>query len=377
MRHLLSAAWIVLSIAFFGFSDVSAQESFYGLKSQKSIKSSPTKELKRKGTCWSNAGAAFLEAEMMRMGKKEIDLQELDFVHNAFLLKANLYLETKGKFRVGENGIASDVVKCIEKYGMAPESAYLAPAPMETEPATGEMEAVLRGTLMMALQDNTGQFADRWSETYDAALSNYIGETLIEFDYEGKKFTPKSFAENSGINTSDYILITSDNRQPMYKPFVLALKDNWGEDKFFNVSSEDLISILSKSVNAGFSAIWCGNVDKEQIFDAENVAIVPATKFTGNENTTITDKNPFPEKSISGDDRQTQFETLLEKKLANMLVTGISKDKKGTAYVVAKNVCETGDKTLNLSDSFVKLNTVYLIINKKALPDNIKASLGL
>ena len=60
-----------------------------------------------------------------------------------------------------------------------------------------------------------------------------------------------------------------------------------------------------------------------------------------------------------------------------MLVTGISKDKKGTAYVVAKNVCETGDKTLNLSDSFVKLNTVYLIINKKALPDNIKASLGL
>lgn len=377
MRHLLSTVWVVLTIVFFGISNVSAQETFYGLKSQKSIKSSPTKELKRKGTCWSNAGAAFLEAEMMRLGKKDVDLQEMDFIHNAFLLKANLYLETKGKFRVGENGIPSDVIKCIDKYGMAPESAYLAPAPMETEPATGEMEAVLRGTLMMALQDNTGQFADRWSETYDAALSNYIGETLIEFDHDGKKFTPKSFAEGSGIATGDYILITSDNRQAMYKPFVLTLKDNWAEDKFYNVSSDDLVSILNKSVSAGYSAIWCGNVDKEQIFDAENVAIVPVTKLTGNESTSITDKNPLPEKSISSDDRQLLFETLLDKKLGNMLVTGFSKDKKGANYIVAKNVCEAGDKTLNLSDNFVKLNTVYLMINKKALPDNIKAGLGL
>jgi len=376
MRQVFSIQLLVFYFIVIGFSDVAAQDAFYGLKSQKSVKSSPTKDLQRKGTCWSNAGAALMEAEMLRMGKKAVDLQEMDFIHNAFLLKADLYVETQGKFRVGENGIAYDVIKCIEKYGMAPESAYMAPAPMETEPASGEMEAVLRGTLMMALQKD-GQFTDRWSETYDAALSNYIGETLIEFDYDGKKLTPETFAKNSGLVTSDYILMTSDTRQPVYKPFVLTLKDNWGDDKFYNVSQEDLISILNNSVNAGYAAVWCGNVDKEQVFAAENVAIVPATKLTGTESTTITDKNPLPEKSITASDRQLVFETLLDKKLSNMLVTGISKDKKGANYLTVKNVCESGDKALNLSENFVKLNTVYLLINKRALPDNLKGSLGM
>lgn len=377
MRQVLSVLLLVLTFIFFGFSDAIAQDSFYGLKSQKSVKSSPTKDLQRKGTCWSNAGTALLEAEMLRLGKKEINLSEMDFIHNAFLLKAQLYLETKGKFRVGENGIASDVMSAIEKYGMAPESAYMSPAPMETEPASGEMEAVLRGTLMMALEKDNGQFSDRWSETYDAALSNYIGETMIEFDYEGKKFTPQTFAQNSGLITSDYILISSDNRQVMNKPFALALKDNWSEAKFYNVSPEDLVSILNNSVNKGYAAVWCGNVDKEQIFAAENVAIVPVTKLTGTESTTLTDKNPLSEKSITASDRQLVFETLLDKKPANMLVTGISKDKKGAFYLTAKNVCESGDKVLNLSENFVKLNTVYLLVNKKALPDNLKGSLGL
>lgn len=377
MRRVLSAFLLVFSFFFFGFSDAIAQDSFYGLKSMKSVKSSPTKDLQRKGTCWSNAGTALLEAEMLRQGKKEINLSEIDFIHNAFLLKAELYIATNGKFRVGENGIAFDVIKSVEKYGMAPESAYMAPAPMETEPASGEMEAVLRGTLMMALQKDNGQFAGRWSETYDAALSNYIGETMIEFDYEGKKYSPKSFAQNSGLVTSDYILITSDNRQVMYKPFVLGMKDNWSEEKFYNVSPEDMVSILSNSVNDGYAAVWCGNIDKEQVFASENVAIVPASKLTGTESTTITDKNPLAEKTITPADRQLLFETLLDKKNGNMLITGISKDKKGASYVSGKNVCETGDKVLNLSENFVKLNTVYLMVNKKAVPDNLKGSLGL
>jgi bleomycin hydrolase len=379
MKRIISTVFFIPIFFLFISTAMFAQESYYGIKSVKKIVTSSTKDLQRPGSCWSNAGAALLEAEMLKGGKKDIDLSEMGFVHNAYLQKAGVYLKNKGKIRVGEDGMASDVIKSIEEFGMVPETGYMKSDKDPFGEDAGEMDAILRGTLKMVLDKENGNFSERWKNTYDAALGSYIGEPRINFKYKDKDFTPKSFAEASGIKANDYILISSDDRQEMNKPFVLPIKSNWSEEKAFNVTPDDLAIIMKSSIEKGFTLTWYGDVVQKSVFANENVALVPATNMPG-EKTAGTEKivmEPVAEKEITSTERQEKFKSSIDKELGYMLVYGLRKDKKDTEYLVAKNVCESGDKELNLSGAYIKLNTVFLLLNKNGLSAEMKDKLGL
>jgi len=365
-------------LMFFTFS-VSAQDSFYGLKSIKKIATTPSKDLQRQGSCWSNAGAAFLEAEMLKNGKKNIDLAEMDFIHNAYLQKAEVYLQKMGKIRVGEDGLASDVIKSMTQFGFVPEDGYMKSDKDPFSEDTGEMDAILRGTLMVVLEKENGDFNERWRNTYNVALSSYIGEAMINFKNNNEDFTPKSFADKSGLNADDYVLISSDSREELYKSFFLPVQSNWSDERAFNVAPDDLTKVMKTAVEKGFTVVWYGDLVQKMIFAKENIALVPEGKMPV-EKTSETDKavmEPVAEKVISASARQEKFQSILNSNLDYKLVFGLNKDKKGTDYLLAKNTCKSGDEVLNLSDAYVKLNTVFLLLNKNALPADLKTKLGL
>lgn len=379
MRKIHSSLMLSVIFLLFSFVGLQAQETFYGLKSTKKLTTSPSKDLPRPVACWSNAGTALLEAELLKSGQKDVDLSEMDFVHNAYLQKADVFLKNGGKIRVGGDGIASDVFLAAAEYGMVPEAGFMKSEKDPFGEDAGEMDAILRGTLRMVLDKEKGVFSERWKNTYDGALVSYIGEARISFKYNDQDFTPKSYAEKLGIKTGDYVLISSDSRQEMFKPFVLPVNNNWSDQKAYNVAPEDLVTIMKNAVGNGFTVAWGGDFVEKSVFAAENVAIVPASKMPGvkaNE----TDKlamEPVAETIVTPTMRQEKFQTLLSKELSYMLVYGLSKDKKGADYLVAKNTCTSGDGELNLSEAYVKLNTVFLLLNKNSLPADLKVKLGL
>lgn len=379
MRKIHSSLMLLVIYLLFSFAGLQAQETYYGLKSTKKLTTSPSKDLPRPAACWSNAGTALLEAELIKSGQKDVDLSEMDFVHNAYLQKSDFFLKNGGKIRVGGDGIASDVFLAAAQYGMVPEVGFMKSDKDPFGEDAGEMDAILRGTLRMVFDKEKGVFSERWKNTYDGALVSYIGEPRINFKYKDQDFTPKSFAENSGIKPGDYILISSDNRQEMFKPFVLPVNSNWSEQKAYNVAPEDLVTIMKNAIATGFTVAWGGDFVEKSVFAAENVAIVPASKMPGvkaNE----TDKlvmEPVTEAIVTPTMRQEKFQTLLNKELSYMLVYGLSKDKKGAEYLIAKNTCKSGDSELNLSEAYVKLNTVFLLLNKNSLPADLKVKLGL
>ncbi len=358
---------------------VPAQETFYGITSIKKISTTPTKDLKRQGSCWSNAGAALLEAEILRIEKKEVDLSEMGFIHGSYLQKADFYLKSKGKIRIKEDGIASDVIKSFNEFGMVPEVGYLKSEKDPFAADAGQMDAILEGTLRMVVDKENGNFSERWKNIFDGALLGYIGEPMINFKYNDVDFTPKSFAEKSGLKASDYILISSDITKEMNKPFVLSMKGNWSDEKAFNVAPDELVKLMKSSVEKGFPVIWCGDIVTKMVFADENIALVPAAKMPGvkaNE-TEVLVKEPVTEKVISPAERQEKYTTALKTDLGYMLVFGLNKDKKNNEYLLAKKVCSSGNSELNLSEAYIKLNTVYLLLNKNSLPADIKTKLGL
>ncbi|OYT14270.1 MAG: hypothetical protein B6I19_00835 [Bacteroidetes bacterium 4572_114] len=381
MKRINSLVLMLLTlVAFVNAPVLFSQEPYYDLKVKNSVEITPSKDIQRINSCWSNVGAALIEAEMIRSGKGIYDIAEMDFIHNAYILKAQAYLDSKGEIKVTEKGIPFDVFKLMDQYGMAPEPAYMKSDMNVMDKQSGEMDAIIRGTLRLVLEKENGEFTDRWQNTFDAALSKYIGDTKMEFKYHGKDYTPKSFAGEAGINSSDYIMLTVDGRQENYKPFVLELKNNWDKDEFFNVTSSDLQNAISSAIKNGYAVGWYGFTDSRMIYAEEDVAIVPAVSMPGQEdNDESTEKvfEPVEERAISDDERQKNFELLVSGTYNFLTLYGISEDKNGNAYIVGKGACEAGDETINMSDAFVKLNTVYVLLNKNGLGKELKNKLGL
>ena len=357
-----------------------AQESYYGMEEVKVLKVNETKDIQRLGSCWSNAGAALLEAELFRNGRGEYDLAELDFIHNSYLEKAKVYLETDGKVRISEKGMAQDVILFMKEYGMVPEAAYMKSSKDAMDPNQGEMDGILKGVMANVVQVDNGEFTERWQSIYDAALTGYIGEARIEFTDNGNEYTPKSFAEKSGLNPEDYILLTSDNREEMNKSFILKKRDNWHSDKFNNLKIDQLSSVIDGEVKAGYTVLWYGALDQEMIFEDEQVAIVPAGAMPGSKKAAEgeeVEEEPVSERSVGEIDRQQVFEAGLDLDLDYLLIYGVSKDKNGNEYFIGKNVCQTNSAPIFLSKEYVKLNTIFMLTNKAGMSKDIKAGLGM
>ena len=72
--------------------------------------------------------------------------------------------------------------------------------------------------------------------TVEATCDAYLGKVPEKFNYKGKEYTPKTYADATGINPDDYIfLLTSFTHHPFYSKFVLEVPDNWNWDQMYNV----------------------------------------------------------------------------------------------------------------------------------------------
>lgn len=357
-----------------------AQDKYYELTTVKELKTNPTKDQKRVGTCWSIAGASFLEAEMIRLGKTPVELSPLHFVHSSYLKKADVFLGGNQTLKVDPSGTAYDVIKLSGEYGMVPESEFMyAEDEMLTNSKQGEMDAILRGTLNMIQQRGEG-FTERWQNVYSTSLLRYMGESKIEFTNNGTSFNAKSFAGSTGLNMDDYLMLTWEPKSDLNTKVNPVMRQNWAGSDFYNVNDQDLIGAIENSINQGFTVVWYGHIDETQIFSEESMAIVPAGDLPGNEEdeeASEPEYKPFAEKKITAEMHDDLWRKVGQKDQDYLLIFGMTTDQEDNTYFTAKYVCRSGDKTLNLSKAFIELNTIYLMVNKNGLPSAMKSNLGL
>ena len=69
------------------------------------------------GTCWSYSANSFLESEMIRNGKKPIELAQVFSARNAYLEKGRNYVRMHGAITLGDGGALHDVPNMLKKYG--------------------------------------------------------------------------------------------------------------------------------------------------------------------------------------------------------------------------------------------------------------------
>ncbi|MDR0790102.1 MAG: aminopeptidase [Bacteroidales bacterium] len=354
----------------------------------------PVGDQYRSGTCWSFSAVGLVEAELVRTGKGQYNLSEMWIVRHAYMEKAEHYIRMHGNATFAAGGAFQDIPLMIKKYGIVPEEAYAGLNYGESKHNHSELDAVLEGFVKPLAQAK--KLSPSWKTAFNAILDAYFGPVPEKFKYNGKEYTPASFAASLGLNWDDYIEIGSFTHHPFYEKFILEIPDNWTNGEIYNVKLDEMIQIMDDAINNGYCIGWGADVSEKGFSWKNGVAIVPdedKTDLSGTERDrweklTAAEKTAAAysfdgtakEKTITQAMRQEGFDNFETTDDHGMVITGIYKDQNGNKFYKVKNSWNTEniyDGYFYASEAFVRFKTMDFQINKNALSPAMKSKLGV
>lgn len=337
------------------------------------------KNQKSSGTCWSYSTNSFLESEMIRMGKKPVDLADLFTARNAYIEKGINYVRMHGALTLGDGGACHDVINMFAQYGALPQEAYSGNdygSPGSSDRMNKLTEAILKKAV-------SGKFDPSWKAKYIATIDSCMGAVPEKFTYEGKEYTPKTFAkEIVGINPADYVELSSFTTSPYYQKAVLMVPDNWSYDQVYNVQMDDITTIIDNAIKKGFTVAWATDVSEKGFSWKNGVAFVPEKDFdsmTADEKKAMFN-GPKAEKEITVAMRQAAFDDYETTDDHGMQITGMAKDQNGKEYYIVKNSWgATNDYKgyLYVTKSFVKYKTTAFLLHKNGIPSDLRKKMSI
>jgi bleomycin hydrolase len=376
MKRILTLTIILMSLASAGIS----QKTGYVFTVKKEMAYTPVKNQASSSTCWCFSGISFLESELLRMGKKPYDLSEMYIVRHTYEKKADMYARMHGSSTFGGGGEYGDVLTGSIEIGMVPEEVYPGLNYGETKHNHREMDAVLKGFMDAVIKGS--KLTTAWPAGLNGILDAYLGKMPETFNYGGKNYTPVSFMKELGIHPEDYIILTSFTHHPFYKPFVLEIPDNWAAGSFYNIPIDELMQVIDNSLATGYTVAWASDMSDRGFSMKEGVAIIPEKNWNEMSEEEIADvfKGPHPEKVITQEMRQKEFDNYTTTDDHGMHIVGVATDQAGDTFYKVKNswgITGKYDGFIFVSKPFIMLRTTNIMVNKNAIPAAIAKKLGI
>ncbi len=332
-------------------------------------------------TCWSYTGNSFLESEMIRMGKEPVEISQVFTARQAYLDKAHSFVRLHGGLTMGEGGQLTDVLKVFRKYGAMPQDAYSGLRGNQTYNDFKKMTPMLNSMLKVLVKSRP--LTPNWEQAYTAALDAHLGEVPEKFDFKGKTYTARTFADQViGIDPDDYIGFASLTDQPYYKPFVLLVPDNWSFDQFYNLPMQDLTGLIDTALQRGYTVAWTTDVSEKGFSWQHGVAYVPEKSFDdmSTEEKKLMFVKPMPEKAVTAEERQQAFDNWTTTDDHAMHIVGLAKDQNGKPYYLVKNSWGRANQYkgyMYVTKEFVRYKTITLMLHKGALSPVLSAKMNL
>lgn len=335
------------------------------------------------GTCWSYSTNSFIESEMIKAGKKPVEISPIYSARCAYIEKAKNFVRMHGAVSLGDGGAFHDVINMYRSYGALPKSVYTGLNYGTTRNKFAEMAQVTEAMLQAVIKNPNGQLTPNWIAAYTAAIDAYLGKVPERFEFEGKMYTPQTFAnEVIGIHPDDYIEISSFTDHPYYKKFTLLVPDNWAFEQVYNVKLNELTDIIDQSLKNGYTIAWGADVSEKSFSWKNGVAYVPEINYEDmtEEQKSQMFEGPKPELNVTPEIRQAAFDNYNTTDDHGMHIVGLSKDQNGKEYYIVKNSWGTTNDYkgyLYVTKNYVKYKTTSFMINRKALSSDMKKKLGL
>lgn len=365
------------------------------------IKELPITSIKnqnRSGTCWAYSTLSFFESEILKKTGKTYDLCEMFIANKDYMDRAIVKVRMHGDCQFSQGGAAEDVLDVIKIYGICPENAMPLPGTMTGDSLANfnEFFEVMTPYVEAVSKSNAKKMSNQWKKGLQGILDSYLGACPEEFVYEGKTYTPKSFAASLGLDWNDYVSITSYTHHPFYTAFPVEVQDNWRGGRSYNVPIDEMMRIIDNALDKGYTVAWGGDVSEEG-FTRNGLALAYDTKkaqeLTGSDQARWLKLSPAQKKNAidslgvdapeivpTQEMRQEGFDNWELTDDHGMHIYGVAKDQNGKEYYMVKNSWgETGayKGTWYMSKAFIAAKTMDFMINKNAIPKDIRKKLGI
>lgn len=365
------------------------------------IKENPITSIKdqnRSGTCWAYSTLSFFESEILKKSGKTYDLCEMFVANKNYMDRATMTVRMHGDVSFSQGGSAYDVYYVLKNYGICPEDAMPLPGTMYGDSLANfnEFFDVMTPYVEKIAKSDSKKLTPAWKNGLQGIIDAYLGKCPENFNYEGKNYTPKTFAESLGLDWNDYVSITSYTHHPFWSEFAVEVQDNWRWPMSWNVPMDDMMRIIDNAMMNGYTVAWGGDVSEEG-FTRKGLGIAYDTKkvqgLSGSDaakwlRLSKTEKSNkldslginAPEITPSQELRQQRYDNWELTDDHGMLIYGIAKDQNGKEYYMVKNSWgEYGDYkgTWYMTKAFVANATMDFMVNKNAIPEDIRKKLGI
>ena len=366
------------------------------------IKENPITSMKdqnRSGTCWDYSTLSYFESEILKATGKNYDLCESFIANKTYMERAIQVVRYHGDCQFAQGGSAEDVLSTLKNHGIVPEGAMPFPGSLYGDSLNNfnEFFSLLEPYVAAIAKNKAKKISSQWKVGLQGILDAYLGKCPEKFTFEGKEYTPKSFMASLGINLDDYVSITSYTHHPFYTAFAVEVQDNWRFPLSYNLPMDEMMQIIDNAIEKGYTVAWGGDVSEDG-FTRKGLAYAIDTKktqqslqgsdmarwlkMTADKKRNIIDSLgcTVPEIVPTQEMRQERFDNWELTDDHGMQIYGIAKDQNGKEYYMVKNSWgETGDYkgTWYMTKAFIAANTMDFLINKNAIPAEIRKKLGL
>lgn len=348
--------------------------SAYAQEPVKVIKQLPATSIRNQGatgTCWCFSMTALLESECLRNNQGEVDLSEMFTVRNIYLEKARNYVLRQGTARFDEGGLGHDVINAMSQYGAMPESAFSGLKTGQSTHVHSAMVKRMKVYLDSLIKKNP--LPANWIDGITKILNETLGTPPQRFEYQGKTYTPKTFATDFlKFRADDYVGFTSFTHHPFNASFVVEVPDNFSNGSYFNVPLNQLFGVVDTALDKGYSVMWDADVSNTGFRQGKGYAMETEEKLPA----TAPLDPEAQEKALSQEYRQQLFENYTTTDDHLMLITGAAQSKGGKKFYQVKNswgAVGPYKGYIYVSEPYFALNTVTIVVPKSALSAEIKA----
>ncbi len=359
------------------------------------VKENPITSIKdqnRSGTCWDYSTLSYFEAEILKASGKTYDLCESFVANKNYMDRAIQVVRLHGDCQFSQGGSAYDVLHVIKNYGICPEDAMPFPGSLYGDSLNnfneffGQLEPYVAGIA----RSKEKKISNQWKVGMQGILDAYLGKCPESFSYNGKTYTPKSFAASLGLDWNNYVSVTSFSHHPYYTQYAVEVQDNWRNPLSWNLPMEDMARIIDNAVMNGYTVAWGGDVSEPgftrkglaYFYDTKKMESLSGSdmakwlKMSATKRTNLVDSLgcTVPELTPTPEQRQERFDNWELTDDHGMLIYGIAKDQNGKEYYMVKNSWgESGDYKgiWYMTKNFIIANTMDYMVNKNAIPKDI------
>ena len=348
----------------------------------------------RSGTCWCFSALSFVESEILRTKGIETDLSEMFVVGKSYHDRAVKYVRVDGHLNFAAGSSFGDVFHVIKDYGIVPQEAMPGFNYGTDKPEHAELDAALKGYVEAIVKNPNKKLSTAWVNGFDGIVAAYFGEYPKGFSVNSVEYTPESYRDYLGINTDEYVNLTSFTHHPFYSQFALEVCDNWRWDTAYNLPIDELMEVMYNAIDKGYTIAWGSDVS-EKGFTRNGIAVMPVEKdakpaagsdqekWVGKSTEKAAEevKSELPEEmTITQEMRQDGYDRKTTTDDHGMHIYGLAQDQNGTNYFIVKNSWGEAGKYKGIwyaSDAFVRYKTLNIVVHKDALPKTIAKKLGI